>query len=80
MTGLLCGLIEYYYLYSNPEAGHGRADVILVPRDQERGDAVIMEFKRDTHSGCLAYLSLGALDGVVDACGRLLLKTLKRVP
>lgn len=47
ITGLLCSLTDHYFLYSNPEAGLGRADVVLVPKDSQQHDAVIMEFKQD---------------------------------
>lgn len=49
MTGLLCSLTDHYFLFSNAESGHGRADVILVPKDSRQCDAIIMEFKHDKH-------------------------------
>lgn len=45
MLGLLCGMTPNYYLFSNAEAGKGRADMMLIPRDKKAQFAVIMEFK-----------------------------------
>lgn len=47
MTGLLCSLTDNYLLLSNPEAGSGRADIVLLPRDAQQAFAIIIELKRD---------------------------------
>ncbi len=45
MLGLLCSLTGDYWLFSNTEAGEGRADIILVPKDQNQHSSIILEFK-----------------------------------
>lgn len=45
MLGLLCGLTTDYALFSNPEAGEGRADILLIPKDSTKDFAIIMELK-----------------------------------
>ncbi len=44
MMGILMGLRDTYLIDSNKEAGHGRADLLLIPRTQGK-QGIILEFK-----------------------------------
>ena len=47
LLGLLVHLRTDYYFSSNPEAGEGRADVLIMPKSGNLGkNAVILEFKK----------------------------------
>jgi hypothetical protein len=50
VLGILVGLNDSYEVKSNRESGHGRYDVILIPKDPHNL-GIIMEFKRITSSG-----------------------------
>ena len=45
MLGLIADLQGRFEIRSNRESGYGRYDVILVPRDIQKDDAIILEFK-----------------------------------
>lgn len=45
VLGLLVDLQNRYTITSNRESGFGRYDVMLEPRDMEKDDAIILEFK-----------------------------------
>jgi hypothetical protein len=45
VAGLLCTAFETHYLQSNKEAGFGRADLMLVPRDQKNKIGIVFELK-----------------------------------
>ena len=45
ILGLLVELKGRYYVTSNRESGFGRYDIMLEPVNQERDDAIIIEFK-----------------------------------
>jgi len=45
MLALCVALTEHYYIFSNRETGFGRADLMIVPKDATRSQAVILEFK-----------------------------------
>lgn len=45
MLGILCGITNTHYLFSNPNSGYGRADVLLVPKDNSNNLGIILEFK-----------------------------------
>jgi len=45
MLGLICSLKDTHYFYSNPEAGRGRADIMLVPKNTTKNLGIILEFK-----------------------------------
>ena len=45
VLGLLVDLQGRYIITSNRESGFGRYDVMLEPREQEKDDAIILEFK-----------------------------------
>lgn len=45
VLGLIVELSDRYIITSNRESGFGRYDVILEPKDTERDDAIILEFK-----------------------------------
>lgn len=50
VLGILVGLNGSYEVKSNRESGHGRYDVILIPKDPHNL-GIIMEFKKITSSG-----------------------------
>lgn len=45
VLGLLCGITESHFIYSNKEYGAGRPDCLIIPQSRERTQAVILEFK-----------------------------------
>lgn len=45
VLGLIADLQGRFEIRSNRESGYGRYDVILVPRDIQKDDAIILEFK-----------------------------------
>ena len=45
MLGLLVDLQDRYVITSNRESGFGRYDVMIEPREPEKNDAYILEFK-----------------------------------
>ena len=45
MLGLIVGLRDRFEITSNRESGFGRYDVVLNPRNRERDNAYIIEFK-----------------------------------
>lgn len=59
MLGLLCSLTPRYYLFSNAEAGRGRADMMLIPKDENNQAAIIMEFKYDKKEATKAIALAG---------------------
>lgn len=64
--GLIVGLRDRFEITSNRESGFGRYDVVLKPRNRERDNAYIIEFKvfrasrekdlKDTVAGALAQI------------------------
>lgn len=68
ITGLLCSLTDSYFLYSNPEAGLGRADLVLVPKNPTQQDAIIMEFKHDKRINPSEKLAREAIHQIDDKC------------
>lgn len=63
MLGLLCSLTPRYYLFSNAETGKGRADMMLIPKDDKNESAIIMEFKYDKKQATKA-VALAGLDQI----------------
>ena len=45
VLGLLVELRDSYEVKSNRESGYGRYDIMLVPRNNNAGNAVVLEFK-----------------------------------
>jgi len=45
ILGLLANLRNIYEIRSNPEAGYGRADILMIPRKSHNYFAYIIEFK-----------------------------------
>ena len=45
MLGLLSGLHDTHYLFSNKESGLGYADLLIIPRDKGASPGIIIEFK-----------------------------------
>ncbi len=45
MLALCVALTEHYYILLNHETGFGRADLIIIPKDMKKSQAVILEFK-----------------------------------
>jgi hypothetical protein len=42
---LLASIMDRFHVFSNTESGHGRPDVILIPKDKNQQSALILEFK-----------------------------------
>lgn len=61
LLGLLCSITPYYWLHSNVEAGLGRADLILIPKENDKHFGIIIELKRDKNSLSSETLALQAL-------------------
>jgi len=53
VLGLLSGLRNVYEIRSNPEAGYGRADIVMRPKTSEYPLAFVMEFKAIAADGDL---------------------------
>jgi len=65
ILGLVVGLRDHYYIYSNRESGIGRFDVILIPHDkQKRG--ILLEFKTASNDSDLQNKAKEALDQIKD--------------
>ena len=45
MLGLVAHLTDDYFILSNMEAGDGRADLIFIPKDIKKSEALIIELK-----------------------------------
>ena len=64
LLGLFAGLSGFYELYSNTPAGFGRADLMLVPKGDEK-TAIILELKHtktETVNRALAQTALTQID------------------
>jgi hypothetical protein len=48
MLALSVSLTDHYYVFSNHESGLGRPDLIIIPKDTQKSQAVILEFKTVT--------------------------------
>ena len=65
ILGLVVGLREQYYIYSNQESGLGRFDVVFIPKDKQR-NGILLEFKTsDTLEG-LSDKAKEALEQIKD--------------
>jgi hypothetical protein len=45
MLALIATLQDQFFVFSNSESGRGRPDMILIPKDQNKDTALILEFK-----------------------------------
>ena len=45
MLGLLAGITQTHYLYSNKDFGLGRPDCIIIPKDPKNDLGIVLEFK-----------------------------------
>ncbi len=45
MLALIATLQDQFFVFSNSESGRGRPDMILIPKDQKKETALILEFK-----------------------------------
>jgi hypothetical protein len=64
ILGLVVGLREDYIIQSNREAGYGRCDVAIIPKDPSKHSAMILEFKRSENPDALAETAQAALDQI----------------
>jgi hypothetical protein len=55
------GLRDVYIIQSNREAGYGRCDVAMIPKDGSKHNAMILEFKRTEEEGEKALAKVAAL-------------------
>lgn len=46
MLALTAIHIDEYYIHSNQESGHGRPDLLFIPKNKKNTQAIILEFKR----------------------------------
>jgi len=61
MLALSVSLIDRYYIFSNPESGKGRPDLVIIPKDTSKSQAVILEFKTVTGNQTLQQRAEEAL-------------------
>jgi len=62
LLGLLCHIQEDYYFSSNPEAGEGRADILIMPKSRNLSThAVVLEFKQTDEKKRLEKVTQEAL-------------------
>jgi len=66
VLGLVAALTSDYYLHSNIEAGIGRPDILLIPRDSKQGPALILEFKHTKEASKQEKDADGALAQIDD--------------
>jgi hypothetical protein len=45
MLSLFAGIRKKYYVFSNRESGHGRYDIMLIPKSHKESTGIILEFK-----------------------------------
>lgn len=64
MLALTASLIDNYFILSNREAGFGRADLVIIPKDNQQTLAVILEFKTVTAKQTLAERADEALQQI----------------
>jgi hypothetical protein len=65
ILGLIVGLRDHYYIYSNKESGLGRCDVTLIPHDKQR-QGILLEFKTSEKPSGLKDKALEALGQIKD--------------
>ena len=61
VLGLLANLRQVYEIRSNPEAGYGRADIVMRPKTKEYPLAFVIEFKSIPADGDLDKAAMTAL-------------------
>jgi hypothetical protein len=65
ILGLVVGLRDYYYIYSNQESGLGRFDVVLIPKNKQKM-GILLEFKTSETAELLKDKALEALQQIND--------------
>lgn len=61
VAGLIASIRDTHWVDSNKESGHGRYDLILVPKDTKRSLGIILEFKKTHQEDALKTLAEEAL-------------------
>ncbi len=61
MLALCVALMSRYYIFSNHESGLGRPDLVIIPKDTSKSQAVILEFKTVTGNQTLQQRAEEAL-------------------
>ncbi len=61
MLALTVALTDHYYVLSNREGGLGRPDLVIIPKDTQKNQAVILEFKAVTGNQALEQRAQEAL-------------------
>jgi hypothetical protein len=67
MGGLVAPLTTRYYVWSNIESGLGRCDHILLPRDNEKSNALVIEYKiahTEEHMDAIAQKALDQINNL----------------
>jgi hypothetical protein len=64
MLALSVALIDKYYIFSNHESGLGRPDLMIIPKDTHKNQAVILEFKTVTGNQTLEQRAQEALEQI----------------
>ena len=64
ILGLLANIRNLYEIRSNPEAGYGRADILMVPKTREYPVAYIIEFKTVDQKADPEVMAANALDQI----------------
>ena len=66
VLGMIVDLQNRFYIRSNQESGFGRYDVILEPKNPQRDDALILEFKvrNQRRESCLEETVAAALEQI----------------
>lgn len=65
MLGLVVGLRNDYIIQSNREAGSGRCDLVMIPKDPVKHNAMILEFKRTDDPKALAQTAQDAVNQIL---------------
>jgi hypothetical protein len=65
ILGLVVGLLDHYYIYSNKESGFGRCDVIFIPHDKQ-AQGIVLEFKTSEKPELLKDKAEEALSQIKD--------------
>lgn len=61
VAGLIASIRDTHWVDSNKESGHGRYDLILVPKDPKHSLGIILEFKKTNQTDVLNTLAEEAL-------------------
>jgi hypothetical protein len=66
ILGIVSGLRDHYIILSNREAGYGRCDLAMIPKDPLKHKAMILEFKRRSTFRTLRQTARIALDQIAE--------------